>query len=77
MFSNEDLNDIIKNKSLEESRLLIQDANETVENKVRQQKEGFLGNISCYISASLLGNMLAGKCVIRAGEVTNTKGQDF
>ena len=41
---NEEMNDIMKmSKSLEETGLLIKDVSETIENKVKQQKGGFLG----------------------------------
>ena len=65
-FSNEDLNDIRKIvKSLKESGLLIKDVSETVENKANEQKEGFLGMLAAILGASLLGNFLAGKGVVR------------
>ena len=70
-FSNEDLNDIIKIiKSLEDSSLSIKSAAETVKNEVKEQKGGFLGTLAATLGASLLGNMLAGKGVIRFGEGT-------
>ena len=41
---NEEMNDIMKMiKSLEETDLLIKGVSETIENKVKQQKGGFLG----------------------------------
>ena len=65
-FSNEDLNDIRKIvKSLKESGLLIRDVSETVENKANEQKEGFLGMLAAILGVSLLGNLLAGKGVVR------------
>ena len=66
MISNEEMNDIIKIvKSLEESGLLIKGVSETIRNETKEQKGGFLG-IS--LGTSLLGNLLTGKGVIRAGE---------
>ena len=42
IFSNEELNDIIKKvKFLEDSGLLIKGVSETVENQVKEQKGGF------------------------------------
>ena len=66
---NENLNDIMKIiKSLEESGSLIKGVNETVENAVKEQKGGFLLMLAATLGVSLLGNILAGKRVIRAGE---------
>ena len=81
VFSNEDLDDIMKIvKSLEGASLLIKGVTETFENEEKELKEGFLG----MLAASLLGNTLAGKGVVRgcggviqAGEGTNRAGQDF
>ena len=36
----------------------------------KKNKRGFLGMLLGKIGASLLGNLLAGKCTIRAGERT-------
>ena len=42
IISNKEMNDIMKiNKSLEESRLLIQSINETIINEAKKQKEDF------------------------------------
>ena len=46
--------------------------------KMNQKKKGgFLGMLLVKIGASLLGNLLAGKCTIRAGERTIWASQDF
>ena len=42
--------------------------------KQKKQKEGFLGMLLGTIGASLLGNMLAGKEIVRAGS-GNKKGK--
>ena len=55
-------------KSLEDSGLLIDEITETVKNEVKDQKGGFLSMLLGTLGASLLGNMLAGRGVIRAGE---------
>ena len=39
---------------------------ETIKKKAKEQKEGFLRTVG----ASLFGNLLTGKCMIRAGEDT-------
>ena len=64
IFSIEELNNITKIlKSVEDSRLLIKGITETVENKVKEQKGGFLGMLEATLVSTIVGNMLAGKCV--------------
>ena len=60
-------------KSLENSGLLLE-VTETVKNKAKEQKGGFLSMLTGTLGASLLGNVLAGKGVIRAGEGTTRVG---
>ena len=55
-------------KSLEESGLLIKGVSETIKNEAREQKRWFRKMLSGTLGASLLGNLLTGKCTIRAGE---------
>ena len=75
VFSNEYLNDILKIiESLEEFGFLIKGVSETVENGVKEQKGRLLGMLTTALGASLLGNMLAGKGVIRAGKGTIRAG---
>ena len=61
-------------KLLEESRLLIKGISETINNEAKEQKGGFL---SMLLAASILGNALAGRGTIRAGEDTNRAGKTF
>ena len=61
-------------KSLEDSGLLLEGVSETIKNEAKEQKEGFLSMLLGTLGASLLGNMLAGKGVIRAGEGTARVG---
>ena len=69
IISNDEINDIIKIvKSLEESGLLLKGVTETVQNDVKEQKGGFLSMLLRTLGASLLGNILTGKGIIRAGE---------
>ena len=63
------MEDIINiDKSLEKSGLVIKRISETIKNKVKEQKDGFLPMILGTLVASLLGSVLAGKGVIRAGQ---------
>ena len=64
--------DIIKIvKSLEESDLLLKGVTETVQNEVKEQnkkKTGFLIMLLGTLGASLLGNLLTGRGIYRAGK---------
>ena len=75
------MDDIIKIvNSLEESRLLLKGVSETIENEAEKQKWGLLVMILGTIGARLLGNILAGKKVLWAGEGVLSAGdevQDF
>ena len=72
---NEEMNDIMKLvKSLEESGLLIKSVSETIKNEAKEQNARFLGILSGTLSASLLGNMLAGKPKIPGGVIRPGEG---
>ena len=63
------MNDLIKIvKSLEDSGLLSKGVTESVQNEVKEQRGGFLSMLLGTLSASLLGNILAGKGIHRPGE---------
>ena len=67
--SNNEIEDIIKIvKSLEYSGLLVKGVTETVQNEVREQKVGFLTMLLGTLDASLLGNLLRGRGINRAGK---------
>ena len=69
VFPNKDLNNIMKIvTSLEVAVFIIKDVTKTVENEVKEQKGRFLGMSAATLGASLLGNMLAGKGVVRSGD---------
>ena len=69
IISNDEIHDIIKNvKSLEDSGLLLKGVTETVQNEVKEQKGGFLSMLLGTLGASLLGNILTGKEIYRAGK---------
>ena len=72
IISNKDMEDLIKIvKSLENSGLLLNGVTESVKNKIKDQKGGFLSMLLCTLGASLLGNLLSGKGINRAGERNN------
>ena len=63
------MNHIIKIvKSLEDSDLLLKWVTETVQNEVKEQKGEFLSMLLGTLGASLLGNLLTGWGVNRAGK---------
>ena len=64
-------------KSLGESRLLIKGISETIKNKAKKQEHGFLSMLLGTLNASILGNVLAGKGVIRAGKGVIRVGDNF
>ena len=67
--SNDEMNDVIKIvKSLEDSDLLLKWVTETVQNEVQEQKGEFLSMLLGTLGASLLGNLLTGWGVNRAGK---------
>ena len=56
IFSNEEMEDIMKIvKRLEESGLLIKRISETIKNKTKEQKRGFLSMLLGTLAASLTG----------------------
>ena len=55
-------------KSLEDSDLLLKGVSEKIQNEAREEKGGFLSILLYTLGASLLGNILAGKEINRAGE---------
>ena len=69
IISNHETEDIIKIvKYLEDSGLLLKRVTETVQNEVKEQKGGFLSMLLGTLGASLLGNLLTGKGINRAGK---------
>ena len=65
------MNDILKIlKSFKNSGLLLEGVSETIKNEAKEQKGGFLTILLGTLGANLLGNILAGKGVIRVGEGT-------
>ena len=75
MISNEEMNDIMKNvKALEDSNILLEEITKTIKNETKEQKGRFLSMLLGPLGASLLGNVLTGKGIVRAG-TGNKKGK--
>ena len=55
-------------KALEDSDLLLKGVWETIRNEAKEQKGGFLSMLLGISGGSLLGNMLPGKGINRAGK---------
>ena len=78
IISNEEINDIMKIvQSFEESGLLIKDFSETIKNKAKEEKGGFLIMLLGALDARLLGNLSRGRATIRASEGTTRVCQNF
>ena len=74
IISNEEMNDIIKIvQALEDCNILLKEVTQTVKNEAKEQKGGFLSMLLGTLGASLLGNVLTGKGVVRGG-YGNNKG---
>ena len=77
MISNEEMNDIMKIvQALEDSNILLKGVTQTIKNKTKEQNGGFLGMLLGTLGTSLLGSMLAGKGILRAGS-GNKKGKEI
>ena len=59
---------------LEESNLSLKRVTKTIKNETKEQKEGFLSTLLGTLGATLLGNLLAGKGIVRVGS-ENKKGK--
>ena len=75
MISKEEMNDVIKiTQALEDSNILLKGVTKPIENETKEQKGGFLIMLLGTLGASLLGNLLSGKGIVRAGS-GNNKGK--
>ena len=75
IISNDEMDDILKIvKSLENSGLLLKGVSETIQHEAKEQRGGFLSMLLSTLGASLLGDILSGKGVARAGEGTIRAG---
>ena len=69
------MNDIMEIvQALEDSNILLKEVTKTIINEAKEQKGGFLSMLLGSLGASLLGNLLAGKGIVRAGS-GNKKGK--
>ena len=68
MISNEQMNDIMKIvQAIEDSNILLKGITKTIKNETKEQKGGFLSMLLGTLGASLLGNLLTRKGIVRAG----------
>ena len=75
IISNEEMYDIMKIvQALEDSDILLKGVTKTIKNETKEQKGGFLSMLLGTLGASLLGNLLSGKGIVRAGS-GNNKGK--
>ena len=62
------MNDMMKIvQALEDSNILLKGVTKTIKNETKEQKGGFLSMLLGTLGASLLGNLLAGKGIVKAG----------
>ena len=75
IISNKEMHDIMKIvQALEDSNILLKRVTKTIRKETKEQKGGFLGMLLGNFGVSLLGNMLAGKVIVRA-DFGNKKGK--
>ena len=75
IISNKEMSDIMKIvQALEDSNVLLKGVTKTIKKKIKEQKGEFLSMLLDTLGASLLGNILAGKGILRAGS-GNKKGK--
>ena len=69
------MNDIMNIvQALIDSNFTLKGVTKTIKNKTKEQKGGFLSILLGTLGASLLGNLLIGKGIVRAGS-GNKKGK--
>ena len=62
------MNDIMKIvQSLEDSNILLKGVTKTIEKESKEQKGRFLSMLLGTLGTSLLGNLLSGKGIVKAG----------
>ena len=61
-------------QSIEDSNILLKGVTKTIQNETKEQKGRFLSMLLGTLGVSLLGNLLTGKGILRAGS-GNKKGK--
>ena len=62
------MNDIMKIvQALEDSNILLKGVTKTIKEESKEQKGGFLSILLGTLGTSLVGNLLSGKGIVRAG----------
>ena len=68
LISNEEMNDIMKIvQALKDSNISLKEVTKTIKNETKEQKGRFLSMLLGTLGASLLGNILARKGIVRTG----------
>ena len=68
IISNEEMNDVMKIvQALEDSNILLKRVTKTIEDETKEQKGRFLSMLLGTLGVTLLGNLLSGKGIERAG----------
>ena len=66
IISNEEMNDIMKIvQPFEDFNILLKGVTKTIKNETKEQKGRFLSTLLATLRASLLGNLLSGKGIVR------------
>ena len=63
-------------QALEDTNILLKGVTKTIKNETKKQKGGFLSMLLGSLGANLLGNLLTGKGILRAGS-ENMKGKEI
>ena len=75
IISNEEIIDLMKiAEAFEDSNISLKGVTNRIKNETKEQKGGFFSMLLGTLGASLLGNLLAGKGIVRAGS-GNKKGK--
>ena len=61
-------------QALKDSKIFLKGVTNTIKNETKEQKGGFLRMLLGTLGATLLGNLLSGKGIVRAGS-GNNKGK--
>ena len=77
IISNEEMNDIMQiAQALQDSNTLLKGITKTIENETKEREGRFLGMLLGTLRASLLGNMLVGNGISKAGH-GNQEGKEM